>query len=1062
MTYNRATYEEVVLASPGPAKRLSSFGISRLASRYRLFKVRQGSSATSSDSDISSVSGDPVLFVHGNLGDYRQVRSLDSMAFDEFKKGSTRLDYFTIDFREEPSGLSGSILYDQAEFVNDAIAAISRIYALADRKRGDSARRRSVFIVGHSYGGVVAKLSFSLSNHRLGSVHTIVTLGTPHVAPVYAFDHQMHTAYADIQKVWWYNGALYQHSVRSRKAAADTNAELKVKQEGRLSQMKAAARDDETARKEEGSDSAKESAITEEEIGKNSSTASRSLLQQTLAIVWSPFAYLLPGAPSTTTNSTKPEEEAPDVLARKREFERTVNLTKNTVLISLSGGRRDVLVDPKLTSVRFSVLPDRGFSVLTRHIPRSKSIDCDHLAITWCKEVMRAITSALSAISDANKVSKKIRSNSTTVSSRLKAAVTHLFPKDDRRKAMVDAASAFRKGAVHPFFGANDLSTETSEHSMLRHARSMLPLMIQFCCSIAMLAYARQLLLYLPGKAGEKGGEKDSVIFPSFTSCMGLSEQLLRPILGSFLSPSDAKVFFPKAMRACVFLASFGIIFSFSAPFSFLASIPGATYVLPYIPTRLISQSYPALWELSLIYFLSLAIIRLIAVFGGLMQLVFGNKYLRKAISLGSDVWNLPSRLFVGVLSVVAIGHMDTSESTLTWRGLGLARELGSISLAMLLFSIWRLLLLLVGGGMKEQGAPSTKKISHDRHCLSVFLLLLFHIPFFLPMLYRGNVAVQTAPEFTSWGQIFDAAWDVIFCTSFYAIVCLGASLPKRCDAGGKYGPYTVNYYGIEYDRRYGPNQFQAAAMRVATWRISTLERLNNVMTEAPNTVKELKRIAQLEESAREPFRDSEGPQSLDRDWLKKSEVLLYDCRSIAESLTKTLLKLDSEQIRPPFDGAEVDQEVRQKRKSIVRIIQRQLDTADELKARALKISNRWTSLKDGNGTESTPWPEGTIVDVSEDLSDEVDNANSSKTDKSDRSSAPSKGVDLAGNEVNPLSFMNLNDLDTLSQLQVAGALQFCGVLLTTLWFQRPHYCLYSLCAHAIFLVFRSAVGDSF
>ena len=81
MTYNSATYEEVVLASPGPAKRLSSFGISRLASRYRLFKVRQGGPATSSDSDISSVSGDPVLFVHGNLGDYRQVRSLDSMAF---------------------------------------------------------------------------------------------------------------------------------------------------------------------------------------------------------------------------------------------------------------------------------------------------------------------------------------------------------------------------------------------------------------------------------------------------------------------------------------------------------------------------------------------------------------------------------------------------------------------------------------------------------------------------------------------------------------------------------------------------------------------------------------------------------------------------------------------------------------------------------------------------------------------------------------------------------------------------------------------------------------------
>ena len=103
--------------------------------------------------------GIPVLFIPGNSGSAKQVRSLASVALRKAlemdKKYRTRFDFFAVDFDEELSALSGSVLKDQHEFVIKSIGHILGMY-----KKGAAGSPRSVVLIGHSIGGVVAKSVF--------------------------------------------------------------------------------------------------------------------------------------------------------------------------------------------------------------------------------------------------------------------------------------------------------------------------------------------------------------------------------------------------------------------------------------------------------------------------------------------------------------------------------------------------------------------------------------------------------------------------------------------------------------------------------------------------------------------------------------------------------------------------------------------------------------------------------------------------------------------------------------------------------------------------------------
>ena len=117
-------------------------------------------------------SGIPILFVPGNSGSHKQVRSLASVAlrkaldddnYDGKYSRSIHFDYFAVDFGEELSAVYGGVLDDQSSFTAQAVKTILQLYSKPSSnskvKRG--ALPSSVVLIGHSIGGVVAKSVFT-------------------------------------------------------------------------------------------------------------------------------------------------------------------------------------------------------------------------------------------------------------------------------------------------------------------------------------------------------------------------------------------------------------------------------------------------------------------------------------------------------------------------------------------------------------------------------------------------------------------------------------------------------------------------------------------------------------------------------------------------------------------------------------------------------------------------------------------------------------------------------------------------------------------------------------
>ncbi|KAG0220272.1 GPI inositol deacylase [Mortierella sp. NVP41] len=159
--------------------------------------------------------GVPALFIPGNAGSAKQVRSMAKEASRYYYEtlpreqqgirrpsGSKPIDFFTVDFNEEFSAFHGQLLEDQAHYVNEAIAYILSLYA--DNNNDDSTMPRptSVLIIGHSMGGIVARSIFTTDNYIQGSVHAILTVATPHMLPPIELDSMISSTYARIESFW--------------------------------------------------------------------------------------------------------------------------------------------------------------------------------------------------------------------------------------------------------------------------------------------------------------------------------------------------------------------------------------------------------------------------------------------------------------------------------------------------------------------------------------------------------------------------------------------------------------------------------------------------------------------------------------------------------------------------------------------------------------------------------------------------------------------------------------------------------------------------------------------
>lgn len=173
----------------------------RLANRYSLYLYRDAKYDITPDADFKP-DGVPVIFIPGNAGSYRQVRSIASLAAEISASpgnNNTKLDFYTMDFQEDFTAFHGRTLLDQAEYVNDAIKYILQLY---DKESPDVPHPKSVIVIGHSMGGFIARSLVVLDNYVPESINTIVTLAAPHTIPPLTFDSYMTDIYTKVNNYW--------------------------------------------------------------------------------------------------------------------------------------------------------------------------------------------------------------------------------------------------------------------------------------------------------------------------------------------------------------------------------------------------------------------------------------------------------------------------------------------------------------------------------------------------------------------------------------------------------------------------------------------------------------------------------------------------------------------------------------------------------------------------------------------------------------------------------------------------------------------------------------------
>ncbi|XP_069716818.1 GPI inositol-deacylase isoform X1 [Phaenicophaeus curvirostris] len=163
---------------------------------YELYLYGEGNYAEENKNLL--LTGIPVLFLPGNAGSYKQVRSLGSIALRKAEDVDFKYHFnvFSINFNEELVALYGGSLRRQTKFVHECIKVILKLYK--DREFAPT----SVAIVGHSMGGLVARALLTLKNFKPELINLLITQATPHVAPVLPLDKYLTDFYAAVNNHW--------------------------------------------------------------------------------------------------------------------------------------------------------------------------------------------------------------------------------------------------------------------------------------------------------------------------------------------------------------------------------------------------------------------------------------------------------------------------------------------------------------------------------------------------------------------------------------------------------------------------------------------------------------------------------------------------------------------------------------------------------------------------------------------------------------------------------------------------------------------------------------------
>jgi pimeloyl-ACP methyl ester carboxylesterase len=221
---------ETVSPSPSATSSTTPVAVESLfAYKYRLLHVSDAQLPASACGAAGKGQRYPVLFVPGHRGSARQARSLANTLY----RMTDRVVVYSTDLGEEASALSSPLLWEQAAFLGEAIAAISHHMAscgwlapapIHNTTQGGahSLAWLPVTVVAHSMGGIVARMAIirqadnvlaslveDAMYHRESSTRlpapvmtNIITLGTPHAAPPADLDPGLHDIYAWLEQEW--------------------------------------------------------------------------------------------------------------------------------------------------------------------------------------------------------------------------------------------------------------------------------------------------------------------------------------------------------------------------------------------------------------------------------------------------------------------------------------------------------------------------------------------------------------------------------------------------------------------------------------------------------------------------------------------------------------------------------------------------------------------------------------------------------------------------------------------------------------------------------------------
>lgn len=210
------------------------------AVKYGLYLYHEGWKKIDFKEHLKKLNGVPVLFIPGNGGSYKQVRSLaaesdrayqggplertfyqeasltpeeggldmDSASFQLPNQYSCMLDWFAVDLEGEHSAMDGRILEEHTEYV---VYAIHRILDQYKESRDARAKEgaaisgslpNSVILVGHSMGGFVARAAIIHPQLRKSAVETILTLSSPHQSPPVQLQPSLGRYFAHVNQEW--------------------------------------------------------------------------------------------------------------------------------------------------------------------------------------------------------------------------------------------------------------------------------------------------------------------------------------------------------------------------------------------------------------------------------------------------------------------------------------------------------------------------------------------------------------------------------------------------------------------------------------------------------------------------------------------------------------------------------------------------------------------------------------------------------------------------------------------------------------------------------------------